>query len=246
MLKLDKISASIDEKSILSDVSLTINTGETHVIMGPNGAGKSTLASLIMGSPRITIDSGKILFLGEDITDASSEKRAAMGLFLAFQYPREIAGVQLERFLQAAVNTVRKAQKKDEYPILGFKKKLQEEMEILQIKPEFAGRSLNEGFSGGEKKKAEMLQLGMLEPKLAVLDETDSGLDVDALRIVADAINRFSSKENAVLLVTHYQRFLDHITPDKVHIMSNGTIIKTGGAELSDQIEKEGFEQFSQ
>lgn len=245
LLEISKISAQIDSKEVLKDLSFSINKGEIHVIMGPNGAGKSTLASALMGHPKIEISNGSITFDGVDILELSPEKRAAVGLFLAFQYPREIAGVQLDRFLFTALNTLRKSRGEDALPIIEFKKKLQEEMKALKLDESFATRSLNKGFSGGEKKKAEMLQLGILSPTLAILDETDSGLDVDALKIVGEAITRFSNDDNAVLLVTHYQRLLEYVKPDHIHIMVDGKIVKSGGPELAQEIEKEGFEQYT-
>jgi len=247
LLHIDGLSAQIDEKSILNELNLTINAGETHVIMGPNGSGKSTLANVIMGNPKFEQTSGNITLNNENINDMSPEERVAAGIFMAFQYPREIAGVQLDRFLYLAYQNVMKARHGDDVELLSvfdFNKKLQAEMSELAIKPEFAKRSLNQGFSGGEKKKAEMLQLAILEPTLAILDETDSGLDVDALKIVSEAVNRFKNENRAVLIVTHYQRILQYVQPDFVHVMVDGRIIKSGGPDLARELEENGYEQF--
>jgi len=245
-LEINNLSVSIGEKPILKRVKLTIQKGETHVIMGPNGSGKSTLANVVMGNPRFIVSSGKIFFESTDITELAPEERSHKGIFMAFQYPREIAGVQLDRFLFMAYNNIQKAKnpKSAGLSVFDFNKKLHEEMKKLCMNAEFSSRSINEGFSGGEKKKAEMLQLAVLEPKLAILDETDSGLDVDALKIVGEAVNRFKNSERSVLLVTHYQRILQYIKPDYVHVMIGGTIVKSGGIELAEILEKDGYQQF--
>lgn len=245
-LEISNLSVSIGDKSILKKVKLSIQKGETHVIMGPNGSGKSTLANVIMGNPRFFVSLGKIFFDGTDITELAPEERSHKGIFMAFQYPREIAGVQVDRFLFMAYNNIQKAKdsKSEALSVFDFNKKLQEEMKKLKMNAEFSSRSINEGFSGGEKKKAEMLQLAVLEPKLAILDETDSGLDVDALKIVGEAVNRFKNSERSVLLVTHYQRILQYVKPDYIHIMIGGTIVKSGGIELAEVLEKDGYQQF--
>lgn len=247
LLKIRDVHASIGQKAILNGLNLEINTGETHVIMGPNGSGKSTLANVIMSNPKFEMTQGQIEFNGEDITEIEVEERAAKGLFMAFQYPREIAGVQLDRFLYLAYQNIMKARHGDDVELMSvfdFNKKLESEMEQLSMKKEFAQRSLNQGFSGGEKKKAEMLQLGILEPTLAILDETDSGLDVDALKIVSEAVNRFKNESKSVLIVTHYQRILQYVKPDFVHVMVDGKIVKSGGADLAKDLEEQGYERY--
>ena len=242
MLQIKTLKAGIKNKPILNGVNLEINQGETHVIMGPNGSGKSTLANVIMGNPQFTQTGGEIIFDNKKISSLSPEERAALGLFMAFQYPREISGVQLDRFLFMAYRNLAKSRGLQEMDIFNFRKKMDAEMATLKIKPEFAERSLNQGFSGGEKKKVEMLQLAMLEPKLAILDEADSGLDVDALKIVGSAVNRFKNKEKGILIVTHYQRILEYIQPDYVHVMVGGKIVKSGDIELVRAIETTGYE----
>lgn len=247
LLEIKDLKAKIAQKGILKGANLVINPGEVHVIMGPNGSGKSTLANMIMGNPKFEYESGSINFLGEDITESEPEERAGKGVFMAFQYPREIAGVQLDRFLFLAYQTIMKARHGDDVELLSvfdFNKKLQVEMDKLLMKKEFSTRSLNQGFSGGEKKKAEMLQLAMLEPVLAILDETDSGLDVDALKVVAESVNRFKSPEKSILVVTHYQRILQYLDPDFVHVMVDGQIVKSGGPELAKELEEEGYEKY--
>ena len=242
MLQIKTLKAGIKNKPILNGVNLEINQGETHVIMGPNGSGKSTLANVIMGNPQFTQTGGEIILDNKKISSLSPEERAALGLFMAFQYPREISGVQLDRFLFMAYRNLAKSRGLQEMDIFNFRKKMDAEMATLKIKPEFAERSLNQGFSGGEKKKVEMLQLAMLEPKLAILDEADSGLDVDALKIVGSAVNRFKNKEKGILIVTHYQRILEYIQPDYVHVMVGGKIVKSGDIELVRAIETTGYE----
>jgi len=246
MLQIKNLHASIHKTPILNGVDLTIQSGETHVIMGPNGSGKSTLANVLMGNPIFTVTDGKIIFEDINILETDPEERAAAGLFMAFQYPREIAGVQLDRFLFMAYSTIVKVQGK-ESEILGvfdFNKKLEALAEELKMKPELVHRALNVGFSGGEKKKAEMLQLGILPSKFAILDETDSGLDVDALKIVAEAINKYKTPEKSILIITHYNRILECVRPDFVHVMVNGTIVKSGGKELVGKLEEAGYEEF--
>ena len=228
-------------KEILKGLSLTIETGETHAIMGPNGSGKSTLASTIAGHPRYEVTSGSITLDGEDVLEMSVDERAQAGLFLAMQYPTEVPGVSMANFLRSAASAVRGEAPK----IREWVKEARGAMEELSIDPSFSERSVNEGFSGGEKKRHEVLQLGLLKPKFAVLDETDSGLDVDALRIVSDGINRYKERENGgVLMITHYQRILNYVKPDFVHVFADGHVIKTGGAELADQLESDGYDQF--
>lgn len=249
LLNVQGLEAKIGQKDILTGANLEINAGEVHVIMGPNGSGKSTLANVVMGNPKFEQTGGAIEFKGENITEAEPEERSAAGLFMAFQYPREIAGVQLDRFLFLAYQTIMKARHGEDVELMSvfdFNKKLQEEMEKLSMKKEFATRSLNQGFSGGEKKKAEMLQLAMLEPELVILDETDSGLDVDALKIVAEGVNRFKSEKTGVLIVTHYQRILQYLKPDFVHVMVDGKIVKSGGPELAKELEENGYEKYLQ
>ena len=231
-----------EPKEILKGVNLTINSGEIHAIMGPNGSGKSTLAYTIAGHPKYTVTSGSISFDGEDVLAMSVDERARAGLFLAMQYPVEIPGVTVTNFLRTAKTAL-----DGEAPsIRQWTKDVKESMANLRMDPKFAQRNVNEGFSGGEKKRHEVLQLGLLKPKFAVLDETDSGLDVDALRIVSDGINRYKERENGgVLMITHYQRILNYVKPDQVHVFSNGRIVKSGGPELAEELEKSGYEQFA-
>ena len=244
MLSIKDLKVKIEDKEILNGINLEIGSGEVHVVMGPNGSGKSTLAKVLMGHPSYEIQSGTLLFNGEDITEAAPEDRAQHGMFMAFQYPKEIAGVQLDRFLFQAYSNIMKAQDKDPGTVFDFSERLKKEAEELKMNPELIQRSLNQGFSGGEKKKAEMLQLSILQPQLALLDETDSGLDVDALRIVGEAIKRFKSKEKSILIVTHYNRILEYVEPDYTHLMINGVITKSGGGDFAHELEKNGYEQF--
>ena len=246
LLSIKNIEAKIGAKKIINGVSFDIKPGEIHVIMGPNGAGKSTLINAIMGNPAIEITKGSVTCDDEIVTKKKPEERAAAGLFMAFQYPREIPGLQLDNFLYTAYQTLRKNRgEKEIASVFEFNKRLQTEVEKLHMKPELASRNLNEGFSGGEKKKAEMLQLALLEPEIALLDETDSGLDVDALKIVAGAITRYMNKDRAALIVTHYNRLLEFVTPDVIHVMVGGKIVKSGGPELAREIEKRGFEKYA-
>ena len=229
-------------KPILHGVNLTINSGETHAIMGPNGSGKSTLSYAIAGHPRYEITEGEVLLDGVNLLDMEVDERARAGLFLAMQYPTEVPGVSMANFLRSAASAVRGEAPK----IREWVKEARGAMEELSIDPSFSERSVNEGFSGGEKKRHEVLQLGLLKPKFAVLDETDSGLDVDALRVVSDGINRYKERENGgVLMITHYQRILNYVKPDQVHVFSNGRIVKSGGPELAEELEKSGYEQFA-
>lgn len=245
MLIIKNLHATINDTPILNGVNLAINPGETHVIMGPNGSGKSTLANVIMGNPKFTATSGEVVLKGTNILQCTPEERAARGLFMAFQYPREIAGVQLDRFLFAAYSNILKAQgRDDEVPsVFDFNKKLEKRARKLKMKPELVHRALNVGFSGGEKKKAEMLQLGILPSKLAILDETDSGLDVDALKVVGSAVNNYKTPQKSILIITHYNRILEYIQPDVVHVMVDGAMVKSGGKELVGELESSGYEQ---
>lgn len=242
MLTIKNVHANIDGKEILKGVSLEVKKGEVVAIMGPNGSGKSTLANVLMGSPKYEMTSGSIELLGEDVTELEADERAQKGLFLSFQYPSEIPGVTLFNFLRTAVNAQRKARGEPNMRVFDFTKLLQEKMKLLKMDDSFKDRYLNEGFSGGEKKRAEILQLAVLEPKMAILDETDSGLDVDALRIVAEGVNATRTPERSVLLITHYQRILEYVKPDKVIILKDGKIVKEGGPELATEVEKTGYE----
>ena len=240
MLEINNLKTSINEKLILNGVDLKIKAGEVHAIMGPNGSGKSTLANILSGKEGYEI-TGDIIFNGENLSDVPIEERAQKGIFLAFQYPLEIPGVNTNNFLKTSINTIRKARGQKELDTLTFLKLVKEKAKELGIDEKFLSRQLNVGFSGGEKKKNEILQMKLLEPKLSVLDETDSGLDIDALRIVADGVNSSKSKNNAFLIITHYQRLLDYIKPDFIHVLSKGKIVKTGNSELGEQLEKSGY-----
>ena len=244
MLKIKNLKATINEKLILKGLDLDIKPGEVHAIMGPNGSGKSTLANVLSGKNGYEIE-GEISFNGMDLNDLKIEERAQKGIFLAFQYPLEIPGVNTNNFLRTSLNSVRKARGEKELDTLTFLKLIKEKAKELNIDEKFLSRQLNVGFSGGEKKKNEILQMKLLEPKLSILDETDSGLDIDALRIVADGVNSYKNKENAFLIITHYQRLLDYIKPDFIHVLSAGKIIKTGNADLGKQLEKTGYANLS-
>lgn len=237
LLRIENLSAGINGKEILKDINLTINYGETHVIMGPNGSGKSTLANVIMNNPVYNVNKGKIYFNGEDISEFSTDKRALLGLFMSFQSPEEVPGISVENFIRTMKN--KKAGKK--VPFSNFMKELRDNMEFLKMDKAYAKRYLNQGFSGGEKKKTEILQMLMQNPLLAILDETDSGLDVDATRIVSRGIERFLNKNNSVLIITHHQELLKNLVPDYVHILMDGHFVKTGDASLVKRIEEEGF-----
>lgn len=239
-LEIKNLHVSVEGKEILKGLSLNIHKGEVHAIMGPNGSGKSTLSNVLMGHPKYTVTSGEILLDGENITHEKSTERAKKGLFLSMQYAPEIQGVTVNNLLRIATESM---SGEKQHPVK-FYKKLTEKMQELKINPEFASRSLNAGFSGGEKKRMEILQLLMLNPIYALLDETDSGLDVDALKIVAEGINQFRSKEKGILMITHYNRLLEYVVPDVVHIMSDGKIVKSGGAELAKEIETIGYSSF--
>jgi Fe-S cluster assembly ATP-binding protein len=244
MLKIKNLKTTINEKLILKGLNLDIKPGEVHAIMGPNGSGKSTLANVLSGKNGYEIE-GEISFNGMDLNDLKIEERAQKGIFLAFQYPLEIPGVNTNNFLRTSLNSVRKARGEKELDTLTFLKLIKEKAKELNIDEKFLSRQLNVGFSGGEKKKNEILQMKLLEPKLSILDETDSGLDIDALRIVADGVNSYKNKENAFLIITHYQRLLDYIKPDFIHVLSAGKIIKTGNADLGEQLEKTGYVNLS-
>lgn len=247
MLEIKNLHVSVEDKAVLKGVNLTINKGEIHALMGPNGSGKSTLSNVIMGHPKYNVTEGEILFNGKNLLDFEPHERALMGLFMAFQYPKEINGVTLEEFLLAAYRAHQKYQFPDKPPVLifRFKKMLRELMEKYQMDEKFADRYLNQGFSGGEKKKSEILQMALLLPKLSILDETDSGLDVDALATVSDGVSQLhqeSDGQMGVLIVTHYHRILNHITPDFVHVLKNGQIVKSGGKEFAQDLCKTGYQ----
>ena len=242
MLKISNLHARVEDKSILKGIDLEINPGEVHAIMGPNGSGKSTLASVIAGKEDYEVRQGKIIFNGEEISELNADERAHKGLFLSFQYPVEIPGVSVTNFIKTALNETRKAKGLEDMPANKMLKLIREKSEMLEIDRKFLSRSLNEGFSGGEKKRNEIFQMAMLEPKLAILDETDSGLDIDALRIVANGVNKLKNNENATLVITHYQRLLDYIVPDFVHVLYDGKIVKSGGKELAFELEEKGYD----
>ena len=244
VLEIDNLHVSVDNNKILRGVNLTIQQGETHALMGPNGSGKSTFAYALMGHPGYDITDGQVIFKGVDLLELSSDERARMGLFLAFQYPVAIPGVTVANFLRTAINSRRKAENEDDrgIPIREFRSLLKKKMASLDMSQEVAGRYLNDGFSGGEKKRAEILQLATLEPEIAILDETDSGLDIDALKIVADGVNQLVGPNLGVLVITHYQRVLQYIQPQQVHVMFEGRIVESGGADLALQLESQGYE----
>ncbi len=242
MLKIENLHANIEDKSILKGLNLEVKAGEIHAIMGPNGAGKSTLANIIAGKDEYEVTDGTIELNGEDISELAPEERAHNGVFLSFQYPVEIPGVSVTNFIKTAINENRKAKGLEDMPAKDMLKMIREKSELLEIDRKFLSRSLNEGFSGGEKKRNEIFQMAMLEPKLAILDETDSGLDIDALRIVANGVNKLKSKDNAVIVITHYQRLLDYIVPDFVHVLYDGKIVKSGDASLALELEAKGYD----
>lgn len=246
MLKIENLQASIDDKSILKGLNLEVKAGEVHAIMGPNGAGKSTLANIIAGKEEYEVASGIIELNGEDIRELTPEERAHNGVFLSFQYPVEIPGVSVTNFIKTAINETRKAKGLEDMPAKDMLKMIRKKSELLEIDRKFLSRSLNEGFSGGEKKRNEIFQMAMLEPQLAILDETDSGLDIDALRIVANGVNKLKSKDNAVIVITHYQRLLDYIVPDFVHVLYDGKIVKSGDASLALELEAKGYDWIKQ
>lgn len=242
MIEIKNLCASIDGKLILKGLNLTVNAGEIHAIMGPNGAGKSTLAKVLAGHPSYEVTGGEILFKGKNLLELEPNERAHAGLFMSFQYPVEIPGVSNLEFLRASYNSKRKAKGETEVALAEFEKLLDEKMKLMEIKSEFKERNLNEGFSGGEKKRNEILQMAILDPELAILDETDSGLDIDAMRIVARGVNQLMSDRVGLILITHYQRLLDYITPDFVHVMLDGKIVQSGGPELALSLEEKGYD----
>jgi Fe-S cluster assembly ATP-binding protein len=232
-----------EELEILKGVNLTVNKGEIHAIMGPNGSGKSTLSKVVSGHPEYEVTEGTILFEGEDITEMDADERAHLGLFLAFQYPVEVPGITNKTLLREAYNTIARANEREELDPLEFEDYLVSKLEIIEMKDEFLNRSINTGFSGGEKKKNEIFQMAVLNPRLSFLDETDSGLDIDALKVVSDGVNKIASPENAIVMITHYQRLLNYITPDFVHVMMNGKIVKSGDISLAEELEANGYDQ---
>lgn len=242
MLKINNLHASIEGKKILKGINLEVKAGEVHAIMGPNGSGKSTLASVLAGREDYEVEEGSIDFINKDLLELAPEERAGEGIFLAFQYPVEIPGVTTINFLKTATNEIRKYRGEEPLDAVQFLKRMKEKTQLVNISQELLKRSLNEGFSGGEKKRNEVFQMAMLEPKLAVLDETDSGLDIDALRIVAEGVNKLKSNDNATILVTHYQRLLDYIVPDYVHVLFDGRIVKSGTKELALELEAKGYD----
>ena len=241
MLKINNLHAAIDGKDILKGLNLEVADGEVHAIMGPNGSGKSTLSQVLAGREAYSVDGGSVTWDGQDLLAMPIEERARAGLFLAFQYPVEIPGVSNAYFLKAAVNAVRKHRGLPEFDAMDFLTRVKAEMKAVGMKEEFLYRSVNEGFSGGEKKRNEVLQMALLEPRLAILDETDSGLDIDALKVVADGVNRLRSPDRALIVITHYQRLLDYIVPDQVHVLSHGRIVRSGGRELALELEEKGY-----
>ena len=245
LLKIEGLRARVEDKEILKGVDLTVRKGETHVVMGPNGAGKSTLSSVLAGKPQYTVTDGAVTFMGRDLLKMSPEERSWAGIFLSFQYPVEIPGVSITNFMKTAVNSRRKALGEAPLTAAAFLKLMKEKMALVQMRQEFAKREVNVGFSGGEKKRNEIFQMAMLDPVLSILDETDSGLDVDALRIVAEGVNTLKTPEKATIVITHYQRLLDYIVPDIVHVLKDGRIVKTAGKELVAQIEEQGYDSIN-
>ncbi len=242
LLEIAGLTANVGDKQILHGIDLTVDAGEVHAVMGPNGSGKSTLAQVLAGNPAYEVTGGSVTYQGEDLLAMEPEVRAQRGVFLAFQYPIEIPGVSNAYFLRAAYNEVRKAQGKEEVDPLDFADLMEERLKLVDMDPAMLTRSVNSGFSGGEKKRNEILQMAVLQPTLAVLDETDSGLDIDALRVVANGVNQLKRPDNASIVVTHYQRLLNHIVPDRVHVLSGGRIIRSGGKELALELEERGYE----
>ena len=242
MLQIKNLHAGVEDKKILKGVNLEVKAGEIHAIMGPNGSGKSTLSAVISGNENFEVSQGSVTFLNEDISELDPEERAHKGVFLSFQYPVEIPGVSVTNFIKTAINETRKARGLEDMPASEMLKLIKSKADLLEIDRKFLSRSLNEGFSGGEKKRNEIFQMAMLDPKLAILDETDSGLDIDALKIVANGVNKLKSKENAVIIITHYQRLLDYIVPDFVHVLIDGKIVKSGTKELAYELEEKGYD----
>ena len=245
MLEIRNLHAVVEgeELKILKGVNLTVSKGEVHAIMGPNGSGKSTLSKVVSGHPEYEVTEGNILFEGEDITEMDADERAHLGLFLAFQYPVEVPGITNKTLLREAYNTIARANEREELDPLEFEDYLVSKLDIIEMKDEFLKRSINTGFSGGEKKKNEIFQMAVLNPKLSFLDETDSGLDIDALKVVSDGVNKISSPENAIVMITHYQRLLNYIKPDFVHVMMNGKIVKSGDISLAEELEANGYDR---
>ena len=246
MLKIKNLSAKVDGKTILKGINLEVKPGEVHAIMGPNGSGKSTLASVIAGHEDYEVVKGSMSYQGEDLSEMDPELRSHKGIFLSFQYPVEIPGVSVTNFVKTAINATRKAQGFDDMPANEMLKKIREKAALFDIDSRFLSRSLNEGFSGGEKKRNEIFQMAMIEPKLAVLDETDSGLDIDALKVVANGVNKFRNKDNAIIVITHYQRLLEYIVPDFVHVIFEGKTVKSGSKELAMDLESKGYDWIKQ
>jgi Fe-S cluster assembly ATP-binding protein len=242
MLQIKNLHAGVENKDILKGVNLEVKAGEVHAIMGPNGSGKSTLSAVISGNENFEVSQGSVTFLNEDISELDPEERAHKGVFLSFQYPVEIPGVSVTNFIKTAINENRKAKGLEDMPASEMLKLIKSKADLLEIDRKFLSRSLNEGFSGGEKKRNEIFQMAMLDPKLAILDETDSGLDIDALKIVANGVNKLKSKDNAVIIITHYQRLLDYIIPDFVHVLIDGKIVKSGTKELAYELEEKGYD----
>ena len=242
MIRIKNLKAGVEDNLILNGINLEVKAGEVHAIMGPNGSGKSTLASVIAGKEDYEVEEGEIDFEGEDLLELNPEERAHKGVFLSFQYPVEIPGISVSNFIKTSINERRKAKELDPIPTPQLLKMMREKMELLSIKKGYLSRNMNEGFSGGEKKRNEIFQMAMLDPKLAILDETDSGLDIDVLRIVANGVNKLKTKDNATIVITHYQRLLDYIIPDFVHVLHNGRIIKSGGKELAHELEAKGYD----
>lgn len=244
LLRINDLHASIGDKEILKGINLEMRKGEIHAVMGPNGAGKSTLSAVLTGKPQYIVTEGTIEFMGKDLLAMSPEERAWAGIFMSFQYPIEIPGVSITNFMKSAVNAKRRAMGEDPMKAADFLKLMKEKMAFVKMKPEFSKREVNVGFSGGEKKRNEIFQMAMLDPTLAILDETDSGLDVDALKIVADGVNSMHTPEKSAIIITHYQKLLEYVVPDVVHVLKNGKIVATGGREIVDIIENEGFDKF--
>jgi Fe-S cluster assembly ATP-binding protein len=241
-LEVENLKVSVEDEKIVRGVSLEIESGEIHAIMGPNGSGKSTLCKSLMGNPVYNIDSGRILIDGEDVTDEETDERAREGLFLGFQYPAEISGIKVSEFLKEAIDARREEKDEEPMPQSEFNELLREKLDLLDMGEEYARRYLNEGFSGGEKKRNEILQMAVLQPKYAILDEIDSGLDIDALKVVAKGINKLADEDQGILMITHYQRILDYVEPDRVHVMVDGKIVESGGHELAEKLEDEGYD----